>query len=874
MRLEEKATAIFTELAATAGLVDPASRFNRLRELGPVAESAFGILVTGHAEAIEVLRHPHMNTSPSLAFGAITNVDWKTNPLLSLFGQSLFFDHGETHAGVRRVVTARFTPPALAKLQPMIADIVSAHIDIVRTTFERGGEVDLVTEFARPIPIAVACTMLGLPLDDAPRLTELLLKAQIGGAQLTPSDEELAELAEVGIEFTEYLDHHLHHASPDTLLGEIASAQLTPEQARGLAFILLAAGFETTSNLIANCVNLVLRHDTLETLNPLDLQVVRALIDETLRYDAPVQMSVRANDGEGPVTIGESVIAAQRSVIVMLSAAGRDPKVYEAPNEFQPARFLTDGASLTAAPPLSFGSGIHHCLGHHLARQQAEIALAALLPLLKDVAIADRDPDWRQLLQVRSLVSLRVRTKEESSVRVPSKGKRLQRKRRRQSQMMVARVGLSKLGHRIGRVVTPKANRADSDAAASAKQAQRAAETFGEMRGVMLKYGQLFSYTAPGLSEGAAAALASLQDNVEPMKPGEAERVIEAELGGTVGKLFASFDPLPIAAASIGQVHRATLHDGRAVAVKVQYEGIADAVNADLQELERTQKLLSRFVMRNLDAKALSAELNARLSEELDYRIEAANQREFAKRYANHPFIRIPSVIDDRSAQRVLTTEWIDGMRWNDFAASASVTQKQRDNVGEMLARFIVAGLRRYGTFQADAHPGNFIVDPNGTWLAVLDFGLVKRFSNEGAKAAAVFDDAVYKMSELTPLEAAEAIGYFPEAHTITTQRFNDYLQPVHDMWGASGTITHAMYEKAIRTNYDPRAGFGDIVRQANAPAEAILQDRLAYGMLALLAGLQATGDWPGIRRQYSHGEPPTTVLGELEHEWFTGRRR
>ena len=867
MSVRDEATAVFSELVATAGLVEPASRFDRLRRLGPVVDSQYGILVTGYDEAIEVLRHPHLNADPATTFRPNGIVDWRENPLTKLFGDSLFFDRGEQHSTVRRIVAASFTPSALAKLGPMIGEVVERRLADLTTSLHTLGQADVVALFARPIPIEVACTMLGLPIDDVPRLTELFLAAQFGAATFDATPEQLARIGEVGRELSTYLGRRLEDSAPGSVLRHIASARtqgaLTEDQARALSFVLVGAGFETTSNLIANAVQLVLTHR-----RTIDASKVDALIDETLRLEAPVQITTRSVEGEWPIRIAGVECAPGSSLLVLLGATGRDERVYPNPHTFDIGRF---GAGRDTRTNLAFGSGIHHCIGHHFARQQARLALTSLLPVLAQMRIDASATDWRPLVAVRSLERFTVRiadTRQESTTD-PKMIHQLQKSRRKKMNRMVSGVLRTTLLEKAVSVFTPRAKRAAKHATIAKGQADRAVETFGDLRGVMMKYGQMFSYAAPALDETARTAMASLQDGVKPMDPGVAERIVSTELGQPVEQLFTSFDPEPVAAASIGQVHRAILADGRTVAVKVQYEGIADAVAADLSELARTQKLLSRLIMRNLDAKTLSEELSTRVLEELDYESEAAHQIGFARRFAHHPFIRIPTVVRERSNRYILTTEWCDGIRWNDFVTSAN--QADKDRVGEMVARFVFSSLRRYGIVQADSHPGNFLVAPDASWITVLDFGLVHTYSTAGHRRVVELADLVYGNDPDATLAAFEEMGYFPVKGSISAQRLWEFVAPIRETFGSTGTMTPAKYERAVRTGYDPRAGFADVLRVANGPAETVLGDRVAYGTMAMLSQLHATNDWIGIIRQYSGG-PPTTDLGRLEDEWFRSR--
>lgn len=791
----------------------------------------------------------------------------------------------------------------------MIDQVVRAQITFVQSELSAGRTIDLVEHFARVVPTIASCRLLGLDEADGPKLSAWLLATQFGAAGLRPSEEDLEALAVLGTEFTNYLDAQLANPRPEGLMQIVANAYnegtLNLEQAQSLSFVLLAAGFETTSNLISTAAHLVMSSDAKSLALRAEVshdEWVDAVIEETLRLESPVQVSTRNSSSAASFQVAGMAIEPGAPMLIMIGAAHRDPVLFPNPHRFDPARYRKmpqplagtsgapataaglsvnagvptnpDGAALASTPPtLAFGSGIHHCLGIHLARLQARTALRSLLPVLLEAEQIQRSPQWRPFINVRGLERLDVvAVSNGAGVDDPDSANRidkLRKARSREVRNVLVRTQISRSAHKLARLTKRGEARAASDADASRQQAMRAAETFGELRGVMMKLGQMFSYAAP-MSEGASDALSSLQDSVDPMAPGEAERIIEQELGAPVSSLFAVWDTKPVAAASIGQVHKATLHDGRVVAVKVQYTGIADAIAADLSQLDRMNKLTARFVQKNLDAAALTAEITDRMNEEVDYRIEAENQNEFVKRFAGHPFVRIPSVIPAMSSRMVLTTEWIDGLRWKEFAATA--TQEVKDHVGEIIFRFTSGGMRRYGVFQADAHPGNIIVEPSGKWVAFLDYGLVKRFTPEQAAIARTMADAVFEGPMEYALAAAESVGYFPPGHKISAQRFSDFIEPIRVLFGSAGTFTPEKHERSIRVPFDPKSEFQDVVRAANAPAATILQDRLSYGLSALLADIRATADWPNILREYRFGAPPSTTLGEQESAWMTGR--
>src|SRR5690348_15922629 len=235
--------------------------------------------------------------------------------------------------------------------------------------------------------------------------------------------------------------------------------------------------------------------------------------------------------------------------------------------------------------------------------------------------------------------------------------------------------------------------------------AEDVAATLGTMKGVLMKLGQMASYVNDGLSPAARRTLSRLQDSVPPMSPELAAQVIAEELGGPPERVFATWDPDPIAAASIGQVHRAITHDGRAVAVKVQYPGIAESMAADLDNVSLLRRML-KVTAPSQDVDALVTELRDRVLEELDYRREAENQRLFAEYYAGHPTIGVPAIVGELSARRVVTSELSTGAR---FAELATWSQEERDLAGETIYRFVFRSLYEVHAFNGDPHPGNYL---------------------------------------------------------------------------------------------------------------------------------------------------------------------
>ena len=259
------------------------------------------------------------------------------------------------------------------------------------------------------------------------------------------------------------------------------------------------------------------------------------------------------------------------------------------------------------------------------------------------------------------------------------------------------------------------------------------ASVLGEMKGAAMKMGQLASFVdteflPPGVRRDLPGAAGASSAPRRPRCRGRRwPRSCEEEyLGEPLDELFADFEQEAFAAASIGQVHRAKLHDGRAVAVKIQYPGVAEALESDLRNAGMIMRLARAFAP-GLDAKAVAEELRLRVTEELDYEYEAQSQRTFARAYRGHPFIYVPDVLTRLSRRRVLVTEYVEGLGFEDVKR---LPQADRDRFGEIVFRFGFGSIYHLQQFNADPHPGNYILMPDAR-VAFLDFGMTKRLDRE-----------------------------------------------------------------------------------------------------------------------------------------------
>ncbi len=341
-----------------------------------------------------------------------------------------------------------------------------------------------------------------------------------------------------------------------------------------------------------------------------------------------------------------------------------------------------------------------------------------------------------------------------------------------------ARTGTAYAAHRARSVFASAERREELDDAFALRTAEQVADELGNLKGAMMKLGQMASYLDQGLPSPVRTALAELRQDAPPMSAELAAAVLEEELGKGPDELFAEWDPVPLASASIGQVHKAITHDDRAVAVKIQYPGVDEAIRADLDNTDALFGAMG-FLFSGLDPDAIVAELKARLVEELDYRLEADNQRLFVDYYRDHPFIHIPAVVDELSTGRVLTTELSSGARWEDLM---TWSQEERDLAGEAIYRFVFRSLYRLHVFNGDPHPGNYLFEPGGK-VTFLDFGLVKRFTPDEVK---LFDDLidafVLRGDHADFRRALQRAGVIPPDTTLTDDQVADWMGHFYEL--------------------------------------------------------------------------------------------
>jgi predicted unusual protein kinase regulating ubiquinone biosynthesis (AarF/ABC1/UbiB family) len=451
-----------------------------------------------------------------------------------------------------------------------------------------------------------------------------------------------------------------------------------------------------------------------------------------------------------------------------------------------------------------------------------------------------------------------------------------------------ARVGGLVTGQGLRWAGMRTANRVRTPERAAAAQSERTGalvrqlvDQLGQMRGAAMKVGQMISMIEfDGLAgeerDELQRRLASLRDDVPPVPFADLEKLIRREYGGPLSTVFSAFDERAFAAASIGQVHRATTLAGDDVVVKVQYPGVAEAVETDLRNATLLLPLVKRLAP-GLDAKALAAELRERIGEELDYELEASNQRRIERLMRGHPFVRVPRIHLDLCTRRVLVSEYVEGER---FEVVRRGKEAGRDRYGEIVFRFFFGLLYRDRIALGDPHPGNYLQCPDGR-VCFLDYGLVRdaqvtRIDDERAIALAVRD------RDAAGLKAAlKGGGYLPadRVDAVDADLALRLMRSVTRWYAVPGE--HRFSAQSARRGRDPdrerpgseqRAEIRTQVNQFTLPPDAVLIRRMHGIVVVVLEQLRAGANWGAIAAEYLHGDPPATSLGEAEADYLSRR--
>jgi predicted unusual protein kinase regulating ubiquinone biosynthesis (AarF/ABC1/UbiB family) len=429
---------------------------------------------------------------------------------------------------------------------------------------------------------------------------------------------------------------------------------------------------------------------------------------------------------------------------------------------------------------------------------------------------------------------------------------------------------------------TKAANVARSEEDSKERLEQRHLETaikmvgaLGQMKGAAMKLGQFASFIDTEFipeeyREIYQEQLAKLRTDAPAMPWEKVETVLLEEYEGEpVSELFAEFETEAFAAASIGQVHRAELLDGRQVAVKIQYPGIAEALEADLRNAG-TLVRLGKALAPGLDAKAIAEELRERVMEELDYEYEAQNQRTFARAYREHPFVYVPEVVTRLSRRRVLVTELVEGLNFEEIKA---LPHEERSRFGEIVYRGSFGSIYHLQHFNADPHPGNYILMRDGR-VAFLDFGMTKKLDREQILLEQRAFDAASREDPEAFRQSLHDLGFVKNPSKLDAERLLEHMRAVGGWYVEDREIeiTAKRVMKIIESTNDPRSEYYDLMRRESIPADELMGRRMEIGVVAVLGQLRAKRNWHRIAREWVYADPPATELGEEEWAYFEER--
>ncbi len=436
---------------------------------------------------------------------------------------------------------------------------------------------------------------------------------------------------------------------------------------------------------------------------------------------------------------------------------------------------------------------------------------------------------------------------------------------------LATRIGGTYATTQARRVFASAERRTELDEQFQIKTAAQVTEVLGSMKGVLMKIGQLASFLDDGMPENVRVALAQLQHESPTMSAELAAGVIERDLGAPPDRLFAVWDEVPLAAASIGQVHRAMTKDGRAVAVKVQYPGVDAAIRADLANMGTMVSMMG-VLFPALEPGPIVEELRSRLGEELDYRHEAANQQMFADWYRGHPFISVPSVVTQLCGDRVITSELAEGVRFDEME---TWEQSERDLAAETLFRYVFRSLYRFHAFNGDPHPGNYLFLPGGR-VTFLDYGLVRRFQPTDIDLLQDMIRTMVLEKDLVAFRAViESAGVLRKDAPLSDEQVAEYVGLYYDCVRDDkvATLTAEYASATARRFMTGQGALSDIMKWTTLRPEFVILQRINLGLYAILGRLQATANWRRIAEELwpMTDKGPSTELGRQEAAWLAG---
>ena len=391
------------------------------------------------------------------------------------------------------------------------------------------------------------------------------------------------------------------------------------------------------------------------------------------------------------------------------------------------------------------------------------------------------------------------------------------------------------------------------------KIATRAVEILGGMKGLAMKAGQIVSYVDDWMPDDVRPAYQEVLSRLQAKGPvvplADMLNVFVDEVGEPPDEVFKDFDEEPIASASIGQVYRATLPSGERVAVKIQYPGIDKVIQSDLKNLDLLEQVMRASTLGRFDVTRSLKDIKQKIGEELDYRLEAQNQQRFAKLYADHPKIVIPRVFEEYSHRRVLTTELLEGRSYQEFKGGAS--RDEINSTSQVLYEFVFGSFHRYGLFNADPHPGNYIFLDDGR-VGFLDFGCVQDFTldvpgNFRRLVQKFWDGDIATVRDGLPA----ALGYPGAASEEEKEFFFDYVtylwRPILEdrPFRYDDTYTREVFSRTysgvrLGAKVTFTKGYPDTEHRGLA-----LLNRLQFGFASILGGLQAEANWHRMMKDF-----------------------